>query len=385
MVDSELPFVWPELTVHLPAAEIAAAAARKEAKRNQKLAQKVHGEQTAAAKVRAAQQKAQQARSAAFAAARKGDDKAVRKAVWEEGISAPDPEFILPLSQAQINEALFDHKETLLHIAVQQDLKDLVEWLLKHGKVCLKKSLCLILIRPTSGATLEERDSNECNAFHCALAGGKVAIVKCLLAQYPLSDPENLTLLSPPNGESLLSLALSSSSVETIKLILPHASVGDVSVCWKWLSTIVQGLGHGSREPIYDQLLNMLAAKEGFRPPPVRAPSTPPLTPTMETSSVSSSGGIPPTPDTSEPAVPIESTKNSTKPRFRSKPPINTTSSFQPRASPTPPSHSHTPSQNVSDARPKIGQDTAGPNKTTQTKPRRRRPKKPAHATSTTQ
>ena len=109
--------------------ETAAAAARRQKKKNQKQVNKERNEQESAQRIRTAQDKAQKKRSEVFVAARKGDKKAVRKAIWEEGVSASDTEFLFTVPKIQHP----DPKETLLHIAVDHGQSDLAEWLLNHG------------------------------------------------------------------------------------------------------------------------------------------------------------------------------------------------------------------------------------------------------------
>jgi hypothetical protein len=88
---------------------------------------------SAAQQVRIQQQKSQALRSEMFEAARRGDAKHVRKAIWEDGVDAAGGE-VKPGMDGFVQVALSDHKETPLHIAVIHGDLALVEWLDRHSK-----------------------------------------------------------------------------------------------------------------------------------------------------------------------------------------------------------------------------------------------------------
>jgi len=85
-----------------------------------------------AQKVRMQQEKSQYLRSSAFAAARKGDAAAVKKAVWEDGVDAAGGE-VKPGLGDMIKIKPEDPMQTFLHIAVVQGNTELVQWLEKHS------------------------------------------------------------------------------------------------------------------------------------------------------------------------------------------------------------------------------------------------------------
>lgn len=87
----------------------------------------------AEAHARAQSGHAQKLRSAAFAAARRGDAAEVRRLVWDESVNAGGGEVLDDMNSA-LDKKPKDGAETLLHIAAIQGNVELVEWLVKRSK-----------------------------------------------------------------------------------------------------------------------------------------------------------------------------------------------------------------------------------------------------------
>lgn len=102
---------------------------RKKAKAEGRVQQREKSVSAANAKVKEALERRQKLRSAAFAAARKGDPEKVKKAVWEDSVDAAGSEALPGCEVA----SQADDKETLLHIAVECEDNDLIEWLVDHS------------------------------------------------------------------------------------------------------------------------------------------------------------------------------------------------------------------------------------------------------------
>lgn len=109
-----------------------------------------------------------------------------------------------------------DEKETLLHIAVKKGDADLAEWLVDQG------------------ADLEQRDSTEFTPIHYALQLGPLALVQSFLSSnpFPSSDTSTDAYYPCPPGESLLSLAISSTDPKIVELVIDSKTVS-VEEGWK--------------------------------------------------------------------------------------------------------------------------------------------------------
>ena len=111
---------------------------RREAEERQRLkasAKKAEAEalrKTAENKARQRQEQLQSLRSKAFAAARRKDSAAVKKAVWEDNVDAAGGE-IGQGAEAFVKNRPADPKETLMHIAAKNGDLDFVEWLDSHS------------------------------------------------------------------------------------------------------------------------------------------------------------------------------------------------------------------------------------------------------------
>lgn len=112
---------------------------RKEAEERQRAkaaSKKVEAEsrrRQAAETAQAQQQRTQTLRSAAFAAARAGDAKLVKKSIWEDSVDPAGGEVKMGCEKF-IGKQPQDPKETLLHIATQKGDVELVEWLNDHSR-----------------------------------------------------------------------------------------------------------------------------------------------------------------------------------------------------------------------------------------------------------
>lgn len=98
---------------------------------------KVKAETNRSAAAKSAQdskQRRQTLRSAVFAAARSGDSAKVKKGIWEDQVDAAGGE-IAPGCEKLVQKKPQDSSETLMHIAVQRDDKDLLEWLDSHSEL----------------------------------------------------------------------------------------------------------------------------------------------------------------------------------------------------------------------------------------------------------
>lgn len=78
-------------------------------------------------------ERTQHLRSAVFAAARRKDAANVKKGVYEDAVDASGGE-VKKGAEAFVECPPNDLRETLLHIAVNNDDIDLVAWLDSHGK-----------------------------------------------------------------------------------------------------------------------------------------------------------------------------------------------------------------------------------------------------------
>ncbi|KAL1758355.1 hypothetical protein FB107DRAFT_288663 [Schizophyllum commune] len=183
-------------------AERAAAEQRQKAKvqtkKAQAQAQRTKGENAA----RAQKQKVQATRSAAFAAARSGDAKAVKKAVWEDSVDPTGGEVKVGCEEF-VEKLPADKQETLLHIAVRRGDLELVKWLDEHS------------------ADAEERNSSGHTAFHVALQHGHVSIATYFLDTYPPSEEDHEGVYSVPEGTRRpLLLAVDANEPELAYLLL---------------------------------------------------------------------------------------------------------------------------------------------------------------------
>lgn len=109
---------------------------RQKAKTSKKKVQAEATRKAAEDKARAQQERVQTRRSAVFAAARKGDIDAVKKAVWEDEVDAAGGEIKTGCDAfAKIKPT--DPRDTLSHIAASNGNVILVEWLDTHGMIYL--------------------------------------------------------------------------------------------------------------------------------------------------------------------------------------------------------------------------------------------------------
>lgn len=85
-------------------------------------------------------QRQQTLRSAVFAAARSGDFAKVKKGIWEDQVDAAGGE-IRDGCEKLVKKTPEDPLETLMHIAVKRDDKDLLEWLDSHSEFAIVEFL----------------------------------------------------------------------------------------------------------------------------------------------------------------------------------------------------------------------------------------------------
>ena len=207
---------------------------------------------------------------------------------------------------------------------------------------------------------MDERDSKDCTAFHRALARGDVTLVKFFISVCEPNDANNQSTIRPPKGESLLSLALSSSNEIVTELILPFATLAEVKDCWIWLHGLITG-PHAQNDPVYTVLLNILRSKKGFKAP---VSDTPPLEfsyPDFDQDSLSSLDNLPSTPSSDRPPPP-KFQPNAPRGKFRPRHPPTSERSANPKV--------HTASSNAPPGAP------APAPKNSQSKPRKKRPPK---------
>ena len=228
--------------------ESAKAAERRQSKKTAKRDRANAEREAAATRAREAKTLAQSKRSAVFAAAREGRSDVVRRAVWEEGVAESGGEAI---TADYALPAGVDRLETLLHIAAKRGDLELVRWLIGQGSAA------------------DDRDSADLTPFHAALASGAVPLIEWMLEQYSPKERENAGVTRPTEGESLVSLALSSGKPEAVELLLAHSTVAQVAECWEWLDSVA--LGHPdppTAEREFAPLRAALAKRANFRPPP---------------------------------------------------------------------------------------------------------------------
>lgn len=143
-----------------------------------------------------------------------------------------------------------DRLETLLHIAAKRGDLELVQWLIGQG------------------AAPDDRDAADLTPFHAALASKSVALIRWMLDQYSPKERENAGVTRPPEGESLISLALLSGKPEAVELLIAHSTVAQVAECWEWLDSVA--LGHAdpsTAEREFAPLRAALLTRANFRPP----------------------------------------------------------------------------------------------------------------------
>ncbi|KAJ7905725.1 hypothetical protein B0H14DRAFT_2661321 [Mycena olivaceomarginata] len=235
--------------------------AKVEAKKAQAEAQRSKAENAA----RTLQQQAQTKRSAVFAAARAGKQDKVKTGVWENDVDAAGGE-VKAGCDAFVKTAPKDPQETLLHIAARNGDKELVEWLDAHS------------------ADPEERNSRGLTAFHVALQSGHIPVVAYFLDEHPPKDSDGV--YEPPEGKTLLSLALESHEPELVWKILDNglATEQDINLSWTWI-TSTKGrsamksstggrkgnLAHSDEK--FEDIMKLLMRFGGFTPPPTPSSS----------------------------------------------------------------------------------------------------------------
>lgn len=115
-----------------------------------------------------------------------------------------------------------------------------------------------------TGALPEERDSLSFTAFHLSLQLGFPSIATFLLTEYPPSTSEPSD--APPPGETLLSLAVLSSSPECVELVLEldETELDDVVGNWEWVEELLKGRGRaGEEKEKWEEVKWALAGKKG--------------------------------------------------------------------------------------------------------------------------
>ncbi|KAL4067911.1 DnaJ domain-containing protein [Scleroderma yunnanense] len=233
---------------------------RQRAKAASKKAEAESQRRQAAETAQAQQQRAQTLRSAAFAAARAGDAKLVKKSVWEDSVDSTGGE-VQTGCEKFVKKQPEDPRETLLHIAAQKGDVDLVEWLNAHS------------------ADPEERNSVGLSAFHVALQHGHIPILKHFFEAYDPKYEDHSAIYSLPPPNSLLSIALESGEPEVVWTILDKgfATTQDISNAWTRITSMKDReallVGTGKNAGKFSEIQNLLMSFGGFTPPP-----TPPVT-----------------------------------------------------------------------------------------------------------
>ncbi|KAG8948241.1 hypothetical protein FRC04_009879 [Tulasnella sp. 424] len=223
-----------------------AAAAAEEARRVE--AEKRDRE--AARKVREALERPQRIRSTVFEAARKGNTAVVKKGVWEHNVDAAGPE-VLPRASdlVKVRPADWNKLETLLHIAVSNGDKDLVEWLITHN------------------AEPDERDSLGQTPFNRAVHLGDMPIIHYFLDEFPPDSEDSEPVLAAPQGDTTLRLAVASTNPTVVTIILNAGliNLSDAAATWAWIDEqegqVTKKLGGK-----YDKVRDILRKIEGWTP-----------------------------------------------------------------------------------------------------------------------
>ncbi|KAJ8519514.1 hypothetical protein ONZ45_g3589 [Pleurotus djamor] len=173
---------------------------RQEAKRKNKKAAATNQKKHARDVLRSKQRESQVLRSQVFAAARANDVATVKRGIWEQGVDASGGEIKVGCEEF-IQSPVADKQETLLHIAAMNGDTELVKWLDAHN------------------AEIDERTSQGWTAFHIAVARGYIPIMQYFLESYPSNDSDYEALYRPPEGTSVLLLALRSRNPDVARVV----------------------------------------------------------------------------------------------------------------------------------------------------------------------
>ncbi|KAG8907400.1 hypothetical protein FRB99_004425 [Tulasnella sp. 403] len=202
-------------------------------------------------KAREALERRQKTRSDVFEAARRGDDDAVRKGIWESNVDAAGGEALKGGDDLIANKAdNWDPLETLLHIAVSRGGLALVQWLVDHN------------------AEPEERDSVGRTAFNRALALGNLPIIQYFLTTFAPDSDESTPVLSAPATDCIVRLAVESANPDVVTLVFNAGLVDlhDVNRAWLWMDEQAEK-GSKTLGGKYDRVRAVLSLVEGWTPP----------------------------------------------------------------------------------------------------------------------
>ncbi|KAI0336488.1 hypothetical protein GY45DRAFT_1315875 [Cubamyces sp. BRFM 1775] len=252
---------------------------RQRQKASAKKAEAEASRKSAENKARQRQEQLQTLRSKAFAAARRKDSAAVKKAVWEENVDAAGGE-IRQGAEAFVKNGPADPEETLMHIAAKNGDLDLVEWLDSHS------------------ADSEERNGEDMTAFHIALRNKHSAILLHFFEAYPPTDEDYSGVYRRPEGKSNLQIALDTREPELIWMVLDkklHAEE-EMDEAWQTLASPAYR-SRVSPPTKYEEIVNLFTTYGKYTPPapepePVPVPQSPPADPQPASSSpVNANGG----------------------------------------------------------------------------------------------